>query len=269
MHSIMRIAVGQMAPVIAEVDENLARVRDLLKEAERADVDALILPELCNSGYAFKHVSEVSASAEPIPEGCMSQELLAWSGGGRLVAAGICERTPEGFYNSAAVFGNGKHLATYRKIHLFLNEKDWFFPGQDEPPVVEFRGHRFGIMVCFDWAFPEVARILALNGAQIILHPSNLVLPYCQDAMVTRSIENRVFTVTANRTGTERGLTFSGVSQIIDIKGNRLIQMGRDETGLAWVDIDLSLGDNKAITERNDVLADRRPGLYKRLTHCD
>jgi len=62
---------------------------------------------------------------------------------------------------------------------------------------------RVGMMVCFDWAFPEVARALALKGADLIGHPANLVLTYCQQAMVTRCIENLVFAVTANRYGTE------------------------------------------------------------------
>jgi predicted amidohydrolase len=265
----MRVAVGQMDLLVGNVEENLIRIRDILEKAEKSDVVVLVLPELCNSGYAFKNISEATASAEPIPEGPVSRELLTWSGGGRLVVAGICERTPEGLYNSALVVGNGEHIATYRKIHLFMNERDWFLPGQEEPPVIEYRGCQFGVMVCFDWLFPEVTRILALNGAQAILHPANLVLPFCQDAMITRSIENRVFTATANRVGTERGLNFSGASQITDVKGNRIAQMTSKETGLVWVDIEPTLADDKAVTERNDIFADRRPGLYRRITQDD
>jgi len=265
----MRVAVGQIDLLVGNVEENLVQVRNILEKAEKSDVDILVLPELCNSGYAFKNTSEVNASAELIPEGPVSRELLAWSGGGRLVVAGICERTQEGLYNSALAVGNGEHLTTYHKIHLFLNEWNWFLPGQEEPPVIEYRGYKFGVMVCFDWAFPEVARILTLKGAQVILHPANLVLPYCQDAMITRSIENRVFTATANRVGTERGLTFSGASQITDVKGNRIVTMNSKETGLGWADIDPFLAEDKSITERNDVLADRRPSLYRKITQGD
>ena len=265
----MRVAVAQMDLLVGNVEENLIRIRNILERAEKTDVDVLVLPELCNSGYAFKNIGEATGSAEPIPEGPTSRELLTWSGGGRLVVAGICERTPEGLYNSAMVVANGEHIATYHKIHLFLNEQDWFLPGQEVPPVIEYRGYQFGVMVCFDWAFPEVARVLTLNGAQVILHPANLVLPYCQDAMVTRSIENRVFTATANRVGTERGLTFSGASQITDVKGKRIAKMNSNETGLVSADIDPSIADDKSITERNDVLTDRRPNLYRRITQDD
>lgn len=258
-----------MEPQIGDIEENLTRVKSILEVAEKTDVDVLVLPELCNSGYVFKEISEATDSAESIPQGPFSKELLAWSSSGRLVVAGICERTRDGLYNSAAVFGDGEHIITYRKIHLFLDEADWFKAGQDEPPVIEHRGYRFGVMICFDWIFPEVARVLALKGAQVILHPANLVLPYCQDAMITRSIENRVFTATANRMGTERGVKFSGRSQITDIKGNRLCQMSNGKVGVASVTIDPIIADDKSITVRNDVFADRFPGLYTRITQDD
>jgi predicted amidohydrolase len=169
-------------------------------------------------------------------------------------------------YNSAAVFADGKHLATYRKIHLFDRENEWFLPGNEEPQVVDWKGHKIGVMVCFDWAFPEVARILALKGADIILHPANLVLPYCQNAMITRSIENRVFTATANRVGTERGVVFSGMSQVISPKGEVLLRLQEEKLRVACVDLDLSLARDKKITKRNDVMEDRRPSIYGRLS---
>ena len=265
----MRIAVGQMEPKICEMEENLARVRYILEEADRDGVSVLVLPELCNSGYVFQTIDEAKDSAEWIPDGAMSKLLQEWTKKDRLVVAGICEQSEEGLYNSAAVFRNGDYVLTYRKVHLFLDEIDWFSSGKEEPPVLEYHGVQFGIMICFDWIFPEMTRVLALNGAQVILHPANLVLPYCQDAMVTRSIENRVFTATANRIGTERGINFSGLSQITDFKGNRLIQMDGESVGVASVEIDPELAKDKSITKRNDIFKDRQPSIYKRITQDD
>ena len=265
----MRIAVGQMEPKLTDVDENLTRTKILLKEAEENKVDVLVLPELCNSGYVFESLEEASSAAEEIPVGTFSKELLSWSKSDRLVVAGICEQTDEGLYNSAAVFESGRHITTYRKIHLFLNEKDWFIPGNKTPPVFEFKKARFGVMICFDWAFPEMARILTLKEAQVILHPANLVLPYCQDAMVTRSIENSVYTATANRVGTEREITFSGNSQITSTNGTRLANIPADKIGIAFVDIDSREADDKMITSYNHVINDRRPELYTLLTKID
>jgi predicted amidohydrolase len=265
----MRIAVGQMEPLVTDVEENLSRVKAILKEAEGSQIDVLVLPELCNSGYVFDSLEEAESTAEKIPSGIFSKEFRSWSRKNRLVVAGICEQTPEGLYNSAVVFAQGTHRVTYRKIHLFLNERDWFLAGNEEPPVVEFNGAKFGVMICFDWAFPEMARVLTLKGAQVILHPANLVLPYCQHAMVTRSIENSVYTATANRIGTERGIEFSGNSQITNTIGTRLATLSRDEIGIAFVDIDPQEADNKMITKRNHVIHDRRPEVYTRLTKSD
>lgn len=265
----MKVAVGQMEPQIGNIEENLSRVQHILEEADRERVEVLVLPELCNSGYVFQSMSEARKSAEQIPDGPMSRLLQEWSKKSRLVVAGICERTDETLYNSAVVFRNGEYVLTYRKLHLFLDEKDWFNPGIEEPPIVEYHGVQFGIMICFDWIFPEMSRVLALKGAQVILHPANLVLPYCQDAMVTRSIENMVFTATANRIGTERGIKFSGSSQITDFKGNRLVQMDRESVGVASIEIDAELAKNKSITKRNDIFKDRQPSLYRRITQDD
>jgi predicted amidohydrolase len=125
-------------------------------------------------------------------------------------------------------------------------------------------------MVCFDWIFPESARVLALLGADIICHPANLVLPLCQQAMTTRSLENGVFSATANRIGTEaRGgkkpLTFTGRSQILDPMGQALAGLGENETGVAVVAIDPAKAHDKKITEQNDRLKDRRPEHYRAL----
>ncbi|MGY5875595.1 MAG: nitrilase-related carbon-nitrogen hydrolase [Candidatus Thorarchaeota archaeon] len=264
--SMIRLGLAQTKPAIAKVEQNLKRTKQVLGEASREEIDVLVLPELANSGYVFESHTELEESSESIPDGLYCAALKAWSETGGLVVAGVCEVTSEGFYNSAIVFANGEYELTYRKIHLFNREIEWFLPGREEPPVILHKGHRFGVMVCFDWAFPEAARTLALKGAQVILHPSNLVLPYCQNAMITRSIENRVFTATANRIGEERGVAFSGTSQVTNPKGDILFRLSENSEELRWVDIEPTDADNKMITERNHVLGDRRPELYRRLT---
>jgi len=122
------------------------------------------------------------------------------------------------------------------------------------------------MMVCFDWFFPESARMLALKGAQVICHPSNLVLPYCQTAMVTRCLENRVFAVTCNRTGTEnRGgkvLHYTGASQVVDTAGNLLSRAGENEEVAVVVDIDPAKAQDKQLNLHNNLFGDRRPSFY-------
>jgi len=124
-----------------------------------------------------------------------------------------------------------------------------------------------GVMICFDWIMPEVARTLALKGADIIAHPSNLVLPYCPAAMITRSVENRVFTVTCNRVGVEervRGarLEFIGTSQVVSPRGEVLARAGRRGESVSVVEIDPVEARDKRVTPANDLFRDRRPRLY-------
>ncbi|MCP3978004.1 MAG: acyltransferase, partial [bacterium] len=118
----------------------------------------------------------------------------------------------------------------------------------------------------FDWAFPETARTLALRGADVVCHPSNLVLDHCQRVMLARSLENSVYSVTANRIGEERrehgSLRFTGQSQIVGPRGELLHAAGPDREELQVAEIDLSLARNKKLTPRNHLVRDRRPEFY-------
>jgi predicted amidohydrolase len=135
--------------------------------------------------------------------------------------------------------------------------------------VVAVRGARIGLMICFDWAMPEVARLLTLAGADIICHPSNLVLGHCQQAMLTRCLENGVYAVTANRCGGERrphgSVRFTGGSQVAGPRGELIHRAPAQRRELYLVDIDVRRARDKALTPFNDLLADRRPRFYRPL----
>ncbi len=123
-------------------------------------------------------------------------------------------------------------------------------------------------MICFDWRFPESARTLALAGADVVAHPSNLVLPHCPQAMITRCLENRVFAVTADRVGTEERipgspLRFIGQSQVVDPDGNILIRASETDEEIQIVDIDIEKARNKSINAYNDLFKDRRNDIYR------
>jgi predicted amidohydrolase len=259
----MRVAVLQFAPRFGEVGANLDTV-DRMLESVRADV--IVLPELFQTGYLFTSRDELPRLAESL-DGPTVTRIQRWARrSDAAIVAGIAEATPEGCYNSAVVIGPEGLLAHYRKIHLFDREKLWFEPGNLGFPVCEFRGARLGVMVCFDWRFPEAARSLAFKGADLIVHPSNLVLPWCPDAMITRALENNVFIATSDRWGTdERGgtrLRFIGRSQVVDPHGRRLAQLGEDEDGVLTVDIDPASARNKQVNEHNHLFDDLRPDHY-------
>lgn len=263
----MRIGYVQYNPGFGEVDRNIKTAVDLIGSV-RADL--LVLPELCMTGYLITSRDEIADLAEEIPGG-KTTEALAELARKRscFLVAGLAERSGDNLYNSAVLVGPEGYIGHYRKLHLFFEENLWFTPGDGDLPVFDLGTTRVGIMICFDWIFPEAARTLALKGAQVVCHPANLVLPFCQDAMKTRCLENRVFAVTANRTGVEerggKSLSYTGMSQITGPEGEIIHRCGGEEEKVVVEKIDPVRAENKAINEYNDLFRDRRPEYYAML----
>jgi predicted amidohydrolase len=261
----MRVGFIQNNPVFANIESNLSRVEALLTR-ERADL--VVLPELFSTGYLFLNHKEALTLGEPIPEGSTTQSLIrAAKQHQTAIVAGIAERDGEKTYSSAVIIGSGGYLGKYRKIHLFDTEKNCFDPGDLPLNVFKIGSVRIGVMICFDWRFPETARTLALAGADLIAHPSNLVLPHCPQAMITRCLENRVFAITANRTGVEERvhghpLHFIGQSQVVDPDGNVLYRASESDEEVRVVEIDINRARDKSINSKNDLFEDRRHDLY-------
>lgn len=257
----MKIAVAQNAPVFGRVRENVDAALASLSAA--GDFDVAVLPELFSTGYFFADRAELASLAEPVPGGPASQALIEFAARrGAFVCAGIAESHGGRLYNTAILAGPDGIAAKYRKAHLFDAECDLFEPGDLPFPVADCRGVAVGIMICFDWIFPEAARTLALLGARIILHPSNLVLPFCTRAMAARAVENRVFTVTVNRVGAERGRKFDGGS-VVWSPGMVNLLSCPDAEGVWIVGINPAEAVSKRLTARNDLFEDRRPEMYR------
>lgn len=261
----MRVGFLQFAPEFGEVKRNVDRA---VARVEQAEADLIVLPELFATGYQFTSHEEVHRLAEAIPDGPTTKRLADLAKTRRLViVAGIPERAGHRYFNAAIVVGPAGFIGCYRKVHLFFEETVFFAPGDTGFQVWNIGSATLGVMICFDWFYPEAARTLALRGAHVIAHPSNLVLPHCPDAMVTRCLENRVFAVTANRTGTEaRGekppLTFIGQSEIVTPRGQILHRASADGEELTILEIDPSEAHSKRLNSYNDLLRDRRPSEY-------
>jgi len=262
----MRVGFFQFAPQFGEVTHNLDKVVERL---DRADADLIVLPELCASGYQFLSKQEAITLSESVPDGPTTQRLIDLAKRRRMViVAGLAERAGAACYNSAVAVGPSGFIGCYRKTHLFFEETLFFTPGDTGFQVWDIGPAKIGVMICFDWYYPEAARTLALKGAEIICHPSNLVLQNCPDSMPVRCLENRVFAITSNRTGSEaRGgkeqLTFIGNSEVVTPRGAILHRAPGDQEELYIVEIDPADARNKALTPYNDLLRDRRETLYR------
>ncbi|GBE04956.1 MAG TPA: acyltransferase [Nitrospirae bacterium] len=262
----MKAGFYQFAPSFGRKKENLDKV---LSAVNDVDLDLLVLPEFFATGYQFISVEEVAELSEPVPKGYTTDFLSALSSEkGIYIAAGLAEAMGDRFYNSAVLMGPGGLVGVYRKTHLFSEEKLYFTPGDTGFRAWDTDIGCIGLMICFDWFFPESMRSLALLGADIVAHPSNLVLPYCPQAMPVRCLENRVYAVTANRTGTEdrkehgEPLTFIGQSLIVSPEGKVLTRAREDEEVLSVVELEPEKARNKSLNMFNDIFKDRRPGSY-------
>lgn len=258
----MKLAIVQTNPIFGKVTTNITNALSIM-DSENADL--YVLPELFNTGYNFIDQNELRQLAETIL-GFTSQEMMKFAKKKNCyIVYGFAEQA-EQIYNSCALVGPGGFIGVYRKIHLFYREKFIFATGNLGFPVFDLPIGKIGMMICFDWIYPEVTRTLAIKGAQLIAHPSNLVLPYCPDAIVTRCLENRVFIMTVDRVGIEnRGgvnLRFIGTSEIVSPRGEILVRMSSDIPGIEVAEVDLSLANNKYATEFNNIFEDRKPQYY-------
>ena len=259
----MKIGYVQTSPTFSEKTQNFEQVKNLLSNNK---ADLIVLPELFATGYAFISKKEAESLAEDI-SGKTAQFLKKLSNDtGGVVIGGFIEKDGNEMFNSAMIVSKNEVIGTYRKIHLYYKEHLWFSPGNKPLRIYKVKNMKVGIMVCFDWFFPETIRTLTLLGADIIAHPANLVLPYCQKAMTTHCLVNRVFAVTSNRIGNEvRGeddFKFTGGSQITSYNGDILSLAPTDKVSIKFIEIDVIQARDKKLNNYNDLLSDRRPEFY-------
>ncbi len=259
----MKIGFLQMRSRFGEVKSNVKKAISLLNKVSDATI---VLPELFNTGYLFKNQAELAALAESVQGGYTVGEMKKIAKKQHLnLIFGMAQKSGRNIFNSAVYVSQKGKVDVYQKVHLFDREKLFFTPGRSTRVVTDGKA-KLGMMICFDWMFPEMARVLTLQGANILVHPANLILPWGQNAMKVRSIENGVFSVTANRVGIEKrgtmSLSFTGESQIVSPRGEVLVSAGDRSEVLKVIDINIEEADNKNINSANNLLSDRVPSIY-------
>ncbi len=272
----LRIATAQYRATVGDLERNRHEALRWATAAAEAGAGLAVLPELASSGYAFADEGEAERLAEDAATGPFVAGLTALCRqSGMHVVAGINERDGERRYNSAVLIGPAGTIATYRKLHLFNDEKSWFAPGEGLP-IVDLPFGRVGMVVCFDLWFPEAVRALALAGAEVVAVPTNWVSSFkrtvydergfCQgDYMaMARAAENGLVVACADRIGEERGVNFLGASIIVGADGWPVAGPApADAEALLVAEVDLrSVERARRRTPRNHLLGDRRPPAY-------
>lgn len=268
---MVKIAVAQLDPHLADTAYNLDLIEHTLTDAARAGAELTVFPECAASGYLYESVDEALDVAEPIPGPVSTRIARVASRLDVYAVVGMLEQVNDLCYNSAILVGPAGIEAVYRKSHTLCLGVDRFTtPGDIPYQVHELPFGRIGILICYDLRFPEAARALALMGSQAILLPTNWPESSAIQPDVftrARAAENRVFVFAANRVGVERGARFLGRSQIVGPDGGVVEEASRNREETLIRDIDLSEADRKHVIIRAgehemDTFGDRRPDQY-------
>ncbi|MGB9777178.1 MAG: carbon-nitrogen hydrolase family protein [Anaerolineae bacterium] len=259
------VAVVQMQPVLGQMEENLARMGEFIRRiATEQPVDLIVFPELVTTGYEVGPRFPQMAQRVPGPAvNLLGQRAADY---GVHVAFGMVtkERVESILYNSAVLIGpDGEVIGQYNKIHLRGEERMAFRPGYRLMPFETDFGV-VGLMVGWDLAFPEVARSLVLDGAELLVVLANWEAPR-QDEWHTylkaRACENAVFVAAANRVGEEPSYTFFGQSTIIGPTGRVYGVVDEPVEGYAVARLDLN--EVRRQREETQILQCRQPMAYR------
>lgn len=277
----IELAIVQMDVSIAEPAHNCERMLSFLREAASHGARLIVFPECALSGYCTSSLEETRKLAEPINNPWYHKlraacaELHVYAIYGQLEiesqAAGADELP---VYNTAVAIGPQGVIHTYRKTHLpFIGADRFTSYGAGPLSVFEIEGVRIGLLICYDGGFPEPARVLAIEGADLILLPTNwptTAQVFAAHACQMRSMESTVFFASSSRVGIERDVRFIGQSRICSPLGHEMTAADDQSEAILYATIDTKLSRTKHLirtageSEINRV-ADRRPELYAAL----
>jgi predicted amidohydrolase len=275
MAATMKIAGVQMDVVLGDPDRNMGNLLGRLEESAGRGAALTVFPECALTGYCFETFDEAWQYAEPVPGPSSETMTQACERLGCHAVYGMLEADGNRMFNSCVLVGPEGEVASYRKTHLPQLGVDRFTTPGDRPfEVVSVGETRIGMNICYDGSFPEPARIMALQGADLIVLPTNWPPgSECTAEFVpnTRALENNVYYMAVNRVGTERGFRFIGHSKICDTDGSVLDEAPHDVETIMYADIDCERARRKhlvRVPDKHEIhrFADRRPDVYGAIT---
>lgn len=267
MHDTLTIALLQHAPVPADTDAAISRLRDAAGRAASQGAQLLVVPEASVTGYnippdVMQKVAERADGpvAESIADICRSHNIA--------IGYGFAEKDSNGYYNCVQLIDrHGERRVSYRKTHLWGElDKSLFSAGHTLTAPVTIEGWNIGILICYDVEFPECARELALRGAELIIVPTGLMQPWrevAEKVVPVRAYENQLYIAYTNYCGSERELHYEGRSVVAGPNGEDLARAGQQpEMLLATLDKNSLQAARQALPYHRD----RRPELYRAIS---
>lgn len=267
----MKIAGVQMDVALADVPRNMATMISHLRATAAGDVRLTIFPECSATGYCFESLDEAREYSQSVP-GPITEELTAVCHElGTFTVFGMLEADGDRVFNAAVLVGPDGVAGVYRKVHLPYLGVDMHTSYGDRPfAIQDIGGLRIGMNICYDAAFPEAARCLAVLGADLIVLPTNWppgAECTAEHTIRSRAMENAVYYAAINRVGTERGFNFIGLSSICAPNGDVLAASTGTAEQVLIADVDPERARRKRIVrvpDRHEIdrLCDRRPEMY-------
>jgi N-carbamoylputrescine amidase len=281
----MEVTVAALQTALPDdVATNVARVTALVREAAGSGAQIVLPSELFEGHYFCRSQREADFArarpAENHPTLRHFQKLAAELG--VVIPVSFFEQAGPEHYNSVAVFdADGRNLGIYRKSHIpdgpGYQEKFFFKPGNTGFRAFQTRFGTIGVAVCWDQWFPEAARAMTLAGADVVFYPTAIgsepeepaldSRDAWQRVMIGHAVANAIGVVAANRVGSEGdgagAIAFYGSSFIADARGDKLAELGRDDTGIALARLDLDR--IRRVRASMGFFRDRRPALYRAL----
>jgi predicted amidohydrolase len=240
----LKVALAQINSVPGNVESNLEKVFKFVREAKEGGAELVVFPELVLTGYNLNLIGDrVQEMATKSTTVISELEQLAKEIGISIICGLSMEKKERGIvYNSAVVIDAGSgYLGSYDKTHAFGMERYYYRLGERFPIFTICGGVKVGLMICYDAGFPEVARILAAKGAEVIICPAAWILEeqfLWESNLRSRAVDNLIPVIGVNRVGAENELTFFGGSQVVSSKGEILFQAGSEE-GVSMYELDL------------------------------
>ncbi len=272
----MLIAAVQCDFVINDLVKNAERIRHRLSNAVANGARLIVFPECALSGYCQESRQEVlDASLELTENHPIIADIVADCRRANVHAIfGLLERSGSKVYNTAVCVGPAGIVSRYRKLHLpFLGADRFVDPGDLPLQVFPVEDLRVGMHICYDGGFPEVARSLALQGADLVVLPT--CWPPAADVFanhvpIARALENQIYYLASGRAGGERGYSFIGHSSIVAPGGFLKASAGFAEDTILYAEADPEEARRKRIIRipgihEIDRIADRRPDHYGKL----
>lgn len=267
----MKIAVVQMDIKIGEVERNVSAMGDRLGEAVASGAEFVIFPECAVTGYCFKDLDEARPYAQAIPGPATAAMTGFCRAANAFAVFGTIEVDGDNYFNAAVLTGPEGVIGSYRKVHLPFLGVDQHVNFGDRPFAVHQAGElKVGLNICYDSAFPESSRALAIAGADLVALPTNWppgAECVAEHVIATRAMENAIYYAAANRVGTERGFRFIGMSRICAPNGSTLAVADGESEVILYADIDVEKARMKRVVREVgrhaiDRMADRRPEMY-------